>query len=193
MLKPEKSIFESTIEKMYGNHGKQLTAGAKAAAYEQLCHLPESFLSWAKEEVYRLDTWPSNFPRFILTVLYPKWQALNGEQKSRQSGLERCPECDIEMPGFITAWRHDRSRVVFKCLCNDRPEFENMPKLSRKAISRLVDNTAPNKEHYFVPPPGYKVTTVENKQFPPRSGLGNLPTSIKEAIQAMMQRDRTAE
>lgn len=178
----QKTVFEAAIEKMYGNFGRVLSPGAKAAAYEQLQHLPESFIVWAKGEVYKLDAFPGNFPRFILTVLYPKWQSQQGQQQSEQASFKRCPDCDLEMPGFITAWRHDQNRKVFRCLCNNRPEFEFMPKLSREGISRLIDNTSPTRAHYFVPPPGHKLTRVENIEFPPTYGLSALSPDVEASF-----------
>lgn len=183
--KSKEAVFSDCLKAMYGAHGKALSTGAAMAAYEQLAHLPESFILWAKAEVYKLDSWPGNFSRYILSELLPKWQEKRGEKNAQNSMARGCHDCDMEMPGFITAWRHGGNRVIFRCMCNTMHGLDGMAQLSRNAISRLVDKSSPDGSHYFVPGPGARVTEVEKAEFPVSWQTSGNDANINAAIKVL--------
>lgn len=125
--------FKNELRAIFAAHGKIVPSDAVAlAVWKRVEEFPDAFMTFAATQLADYEKLPSNLGFELARVLYPLWRSRMDQQNTRRVC---CPDCDRHMPGFFQAWKRDEAgrlrSVLCRCLCNDDPVFENMPRMSK--------------------------------------------------------------
>lgn len=118
--------FAEWMRTLYGTFGKNNPAQHVIhAVYHRVECLPDSFLAYAMERLEDREVLPANLGRELYRVLWPEYRSQHPELVARED-LRGCNACRTSMPGFIWGYQADGHRYVFKCRCNDAPQFAHL-------------------------------------------------------------------